>query len=1148
MAYELELNADFSGALSGLQRLKDGLIAIKQESGKSANDLSNSFKGTANALTGINAKVKETAQVLSGVGSSISGAGTSFEVASESINVFNNELQESLLQSSRLADIAIEDAQNFTQGSGVKQEALRREVAELQKVQQLSKAANNPESVREFGRVIEQQTAKVKQLTNELKGKKQFEITLPDGTVRNVSSLRGLLREAEAEAFALAQKFGFTSDEAIAARRRVAEFKDAIKDAQEGVDAFNPDKKFAAATQGLSALLGGFTALQGALGIIGVEGESAQRALVKIQGALAISQGLSQFLNFSDALKNIRSVLGLTTAATVTQTAATTTNTAATAVNTATQGLFRTAMLASTNAVRALTASLLANPFTAAAVAIGAIVAAVIAFGKETRNTKEEADKLLESIQRIRDVKLTDAEFKRDLDELTMRIKEFAAGDDINKRKVLLREGFASELTYLNSQEKAYKETIDRLLIQWTKLQQQARNAGEDERNQIKQSQEAIDKEISMTQDAVDKIIRERAKLVLRERAESIKLQKEQAELIKKESEERKKVIRQTEEELLSFRRDLQKRAIQSQLESLSGEARIIAERQVAFEEVKEFEKSLKVKIKLSEEASKKISEQKLTQLINIPESLRTKEQEAEINRLIENVKLKTKDIAAIGLILSGIEEQFSGKLTAFYQAQSEARVQLIESTTEREAEVFRLGLNKRIEELRKLKVSEQEIERFTNNETDAFKRKQAIEVIEQQEKISVAEVEAIKTGKGEVLKTETDKQIAILNIQKFYAEERLRAIEGDTSKEGEVQRAQLKATISKIESDILGFRKKIGSQPITWSDIFNFKGSDEEVALFNEAVNRIAENVINITGQIISSAQAGVQQQLAANNEIVSALDNRINEIESAIEKEEELNRQGIANNLDAKRRELSELKRQKAEALENEKRIRAEQDRLAKIQVVADSTQQASSLAVAAANLIKNFSSMPFGLGLAVAFGLITSMIATFLSFKARISASAQQQFRDGGRLPGGLVKGKSHSQGGVPVGNTGIEVEGNEYIINKHSTARHLTLIEAINKNDFSNVKYSTMTSLPNFKVPYISISREAVRELSRDKKQAEAQLFVQAFNADGLRKDIHGLTSTLIDVADGFMSRENVTYLNDGSKVIQRGNTTTVIKPK
>ena len=52
--------------------------------------------------------------------------------------------------------------------------------------------------------------------------------------------------------------------------------------------------------------------------------------------------------------------------------------------------------------------------------------------------------------------------------------------------------------------------------------------------------------------------------------------------------------------------------------------------------------------------------------------------------------------------------------------------------------------------------------------------------------------------------------------------------------------------------------------------------------------------------------------------------------------------------------------------------------------------------------------------------------------------------QQLEDGG-----VLSGASHSQGGIPVGNTGIEVEGGEAVINKRSTARFLPMLSAINE---------------------------------------------------------------------------------------------------
>lgn len=71
-------------------------------------------------------------------------------------------------------------------------------------------------------------------------------------------------------------------------------------------------------------------------------------------------------------------------------------------------------------------------------------------------------------------------------------------------------------------------------------------------------------------------------------------------------------------------------------------------------------------------------------------------------------------------------------------------------------------------------------------------------------------------------------------------------------------------------------------------------------------------------------------------------------------------------------------------------------------------------------------------------------------------RVNASAI--YVDGERLVGngnaraangGIVTGPSHSNGGVPVGHTGIEVEGGEFVVNKKATKNNMGLLTAINK---------------------------------------------------------------------------------------------------
>jgi hypothetical protein len=128
--------------------------------------------------------------------------------------------------------------------------------------------------------------------------------------VESVGSIKKQLRDATNDLVTLAAKFGEGSQEAVNAAKRVAELRDRIGDAKSMADAFNPDAKFRAFSQSLQGVAGGFAAVQGAMAVFGVESEDLQKTLVKVQGALALSEGLNTFLDTGiQGFKNLISVI-----------------------------------------------------------------------------------------------------------------------------------------------------------------------------------------------------------------------------------------------------------------------------------------------------------------------------------------------------------------------------------------------------------------------------------------------------------------------------------------------------------------------------------------------------------------------------------------------------------------------------------------------------------------------------------------------------------------------------------------------------------------------------------------------------------------------------------------------------------------------
>jgi hypothetical protein len=110
----------------------------------------------------------------------------------------------------------------------------------------------------------------------------------------DVKPLKKQLREATQELQLARQQFGEYSDEALKAAQKVAMIRDEIESANEAAQLFDPGKRFQALTTAASTAAAGIAAVQGAMALFGNESEDVEKALLKVQGALALSQGLSQ--------------------------------------------------------------------------------------------------------------------------------------------------------------------------------------------------------------------------------------------------------------------------------------------------------------------------------------------------------------------------------------------------------------------------------------------------------------------------------------------------------------------------------------------------------------------------------------------------------------------------------------------------------------------------------------------------------------------------------------------------------------------------------------------------------------------------------------------------------------------------------------
>lgn len=244
---------------------------------------------------------------------------------------------------------------------------------------------------------------------------------------KSVGEMRKAIKEATSEVVKLQAQFGETSKEALAAAKKVAMIKDQLQEANETVGLFDPGNKFKAFGNAIQGAAGGFAALQGAMGLFGVQSKEIEAQLLKVQSALALSQGLS---TIADAGKDFGRLASIIKSQVVT-------------------------------AFSTLRNAIISTGIGALAVGLGLVIANLdkiksllnIGVNPETKKfaeaTKEAADASRESLKAF------------DLEERRLRALGVAESEIIAKKKERIRVTLQALDIELKAQEKVLQETLD---------------------------------------------------------------------------------------------------------------------------------------------------------------------------------------------------------------------------------------------------------------------------------------------------------------------------------------------------------------------------------------------------------------------------------------------------------------------------------------------------------------------------------------------------------------------------------------------------------------------------------------------------------------------------------------------------------------
>jgi uncharacterized membrane protein len=187
--------------------------------------------------------------------------------------------------------------------------------------------------------------------------KRTIELEIQD----NSKSLKQQYREAVQELQAVSAQYGETSKEAAAAAQKAAELKDQIAFSKDLIEGFNPDAKFKSLEGAINGVLNGFQAFEGALGLVGVESEDVQKTLLRVQSAMALTQGINGILEAKDSFLQLGTVIKQTAIGQALLTAATV--------------VYNTVVGTSTGLMKALRIALISTGIGALVVGVGLLVA-----------------------------------------------------------------------------------------------------------------------------------------------------------------------------------------------------------------------------------------------------------------------------------------------------------------------------------------------------------------------------------------------------------------------------------------------------------------------------------------------------------------------------------------------------------------------------------------------------------------------------------------------------------------------------------------------------------------------------------------------------------------------------------------------------
>jgi len=439
-----------------------------------------------------------------------------------------------------------------------------------------------------------------------------------------VKNLKRELKEATLILQTMSETFGASSEEAVKAAKKVAELKDAIGDAKGMADAFNPDAKFNAFAGALTGVVGGFTALQGSMALFGSKSEEVEKTLAKVQGAMALSQGLNsviaskdEFIKLGAKIKDTTAFQGLYNAST--------------RIASAVTKAFGISVNSTSTAFKALRGAIMSTGIGALVVLIGMLVDKIMDWTSSTEDNKAEQEKLDEALKH-QNKTLEDSMALYDYLAETQVLQAKIAGKSSNEIREIERKNFQNKRDEITEEiklleEKANAEGVDaetrkKLYAQSDEFQEKRRKLGfEADKKELQYKLEDKEKQDKADEEAQKK--KQDRQNKAQQKAEQARKEEEQA--TKQSIENTRKLNQEAELESIKDENARNKRKLQLDYEngleeikqSKAKESQKKLEREALLKKFEVDKKNLDDKILEEEKKNTAEYEQKLIEVRN---------------------------------------------------------------------------------------------------------------------------------------------------------------------------------------------------------------------------------------------------------------------------------------------------------------------------------------------------------------------------------------------------------------------------------------------------------------------------------------------------------------------------------------------------